>query len=112
MRGGGDALAGCVVRSVGGGRAPHLVDAGVIAARVGEGVARGFEHLGDARGGVGAVVLERPEQYAAAGLDPGAEIGREPAGPIGSGPVPEPSTFVLLASGLAAVWWLRRKRAA
>ncbi len=63
-------------------------------------------------GGVGAVVLERPEQYAAAGLDPGAEIGREPAGPIGSGPVPEPSTFVLLASGLAAVWWLRRKRAA
>jgi hypothetical protein len=60
--------------------------------------------------GAGAVVLENQQQYQQSGLDPGAEIGREPEGPIGSGPVPEASTFVLVATGLAAVWLLRGRR--
>jgi hypothetical protein len=62
--------------------------------------------------GAGAVVLETAQQYQQSGLDPGAELGREPEGPIGSEPVPEPSTFVLLATGLLAVWWLRGRRGA
>lgn len=57
--------------------------------------------------GAGAVVLENQQQYQQSGLAPGAEIGREPEGPIGSGPVPEASTFVLVATGLLAVWLLR-----
>ncbi|MBL8734981.1 MAG: PEP-CTERM sorting domain-containing protein [Planctomycetes bacterium] len=61
--------------------------------------------------GVGAVVLETASQYQAAGLDPGALIGREPAGPVGSLPVPEPSTWLLVASGIAALCWRRRKAA-
>jgi len=59
--------------------------------------------------GVGAVVLETASQYQAAGLDPGALIGREPAGPVGSLPVPEPSTWLLVASGIAALCWRRRR---
>lgn len=60
--------------------------------------------------GAGAVVLENQQQYQQSGLDPGAEIGREPEGPIGSGPVPEASTIVLVATGLLAVWLLRGRR--
>ena len=60
--------------------------------------------------GAGAVVLENQQQYQQSGLDPGAEIGREPEGPIGSGPVPEASTLVLVATGLLAVWLLRGRR--
>jgi hypothetical protein len=62
--------------------------------------------------GAGAVVLESKAQYDAFQLDPGAPIGREPAGPIGGGPVPELSTWVMLATGLLAVGWWGRRRAA
>jgi len=62
--------------------------------------------------GAGAVVLENQQQYQQSGLDPGAEIGREPEGPIGSGPVPEASTIVLVATGLLAMWLLRGRRRA
>jgi hypothetical protein len=59
--------------------------------------------------GAGAVVLESQAQYAAAGLEPGALLGREPAGPIGSAPVPEWSTWFLFATGLAVLMvWSRR----
>ncbi|MFN6193398.1 MAG: hypothetical protein ACK5BN_06205, partial [Planctomycetota bacterium] len=61
--------------------------------------------------GAGAVVLENQQQYQQSGLDPGTEIGREPEGPIGSGPVPEASTLVLVATGLLAVWLLRGRHA-
>ena len=60
--------------------------------------------------GVGAVVLESPEQYGAHGLDPGAPIGREPAGAIGAGPVPEPSTLWLLATGLLLLATMAKRR--
>lgn len=63
-----------------------------------------------ATAGVGAVVLETKADYDRHGLDPGAEIGREPMGPVGSGPVPEPSTLVLLGGGLLALAWRQRQR--
>lgn len=60
--------------------------------------------------GSGAVVLERSEQYEQHGLDPGALVGREPDGAIGSLPIAEPSTFILLGSGLLFVmWWMGRR---
>lgn len=61
--------------------------------------------------GVGAVVLETASQYQAAGLDPGALIGREPAGPVGGSPVPEPSTWLLVATGIVALCWRQRRTA-
>ena len=61
--------------------------------------------------GAGAVVLESKAQYDAAGLDPGALIGREPAGPAGS-PTPELSTWLMVASGLVVILWCRRRRGA
>jgi hypothetical protein len=62
--------------------------------------------------GAGAVVLENAGQYAAYGLDPGAPVGTEPRGLVGaSGPVPEWSTWLMLATGLLAVCWWRRPRA-
>ena len=60
---------------------------------------------------VSAVVLENREQYEQFGIDSDATIGREPERPIGSGTVPEPATWLLLASGLAVACWLRRRRA-
>lgn len=61
--------------------------------------------------GAGAVVLETAQQYDQHGLDPGALIGHEPSGDIGSQPVPEPSTFVLLSTGLLVlIWWRFRQR--
>jgi hypothetical protein len=60
--------------------------------------------------GVGAVVLETKADYERNKLDPGAAIGREPQGPVGGSPVPEPSTIVLLGSGLLAAAWARRRR--
>lgn len=61
--------------------------------------------------GVGAIVLETKAQYDAAGLDPGAPVGREPAGPVGGAATPEPSTWLMLASGLLVVGWWQRRRA-
>lgn len=62
--------------------------------------------------GAGAVVLENAGQYAAYGLDPGAPVGTEPRGLVGaSGPVPEWSTWLMLATGLLFAWWWRRPRA-
>jgi len=52
----------------------------------------------------GAVVLERAEQYAAHGLDPGADPGAIPA-------IPEPEEWALLLLLLLVLGWvLRRKR--
>lgn len=59
--------------------------------------------------GTGAVVLENKDQYKENELDPGASIGREPELPIGSGPVPEPGSAVLLVLGLFAVLLWRRR---
>ncbi|MBL8755476.1 MAG: hypothetical protein JNK15_19405 [Planctomycetes bacterium] len=60
--------------------------------------------------GSGAVVLESQAQYVAAGLEPGALLGREPEGPIGGAPVPEWSTWLSVACGLAVLtWWGRRR---
>lgn len=52
---------------------------------------------------VGAVVLERDEQYAQNGLaTPKEASGSE---------IPEPGTYVLTASALALLYWLRKKNA-
>jgi hypothetical protein len=50
--------------------------------------------------------------YDAAGLDPGALIGREPKGPIGGNPTPELSTWLMVATGLAVIAWCNRRRGA
>ncbi|MFT4512057.1 MAG: hypothetical protein ACI89X_001983 [Planctomycetota bacterium] len=60
--------------------------------------------------GSGAVVLESSEQYEQYGLEPGAAIGREPDSAIGSLPIAEPSTFILLGSGLLVIMWWKRRR--
>ncbi len=59
--------------------------------------------------GTGAVVLETKDQYQANDLDPGAALGREPDLPIGSWPVPEPGSAILLAVGLLALLLWRRR---
>lgn len=53
---------------------------------------------------VGAVVLERDEQYAQNGL----ETPKEASG----SEIPEPGTYVLTASALALLYWMRKKREA
>ncbi len=60
--------------------------------------------------GAGAVVLEKPADYAAHDLDATVRIGAEPRDLVGSAPVPEPGTLLLVGSGLAAAWCLRRRR--
>lgn len=52
---------------------------------------------------VGAVVLERDEQYTQNGL----ETPREASG----SEIPEPGTYVLTASALALLYWMRKKKA-
>jgi hypothetical protein len=52
---------------------------------------------------VGAVVLERDEQYTQNGL----ETPKEASG----SEIPEPGTYVLTASALALLYWLRKKKA-
>jgi len=59
--------------------------------------------------GAGAVVLENRAQYEQHGLDPGAPIGREPQEMVGAGPVPEPSTWALVAAGLLVIAWRRAR---
>jgi hypothetical protein len=58
--------------------------------------------------GTAAVVLETVADYAAFDLHPGAVSGREPEGPVGS-PTPEPATWLLVSSGLAILWLVRRR---
>lgn len=59
--------------------------------------------------GVGAVVLETGEQYAAEKLSPGAPIGFEPPGSAGSFPVPEPSSLLWFVGGLLVLLSITRK---
>jgi hypothetical protein len=54
--------------------------------------------------GAGAVVLETAEQYAQAGLEPAAPAGYVPPGTPSGNPVPEPETWLLVASGLLLAW--------
>ena len=58
--------------------------------------------------GSGAIVLENERQYERFELDPEADSDQPPPD-LGS-PVPEPSTWILVAAGLLAVVWLRRAR--
>ncbi|MCB9885371.1 MAG: PEP-CTERM sorting domain-containing protein [Planctomycetes bacterium] len=60
--------------------------------------------------GAGAVVLEKPSDYEDHGLDATARIGAEPQDLVGTSPVPEPGTLLLVGSGLILACCAQRRR--